>query len=87
MIVCVLEESVDYLDVEEFYVCVFVCDVGIFLVIVYRMVKFFEEVGILDKLEFGDGCVCYEDVECDYYDYLIDINFGEVIEFMDFEIE
>lgn len=59
----------------------------ILLVMVYWMVKLFEEVGIFDKFEFGDGCVCYEDVECEYYDYLIDMIIGVVIEFVDFEIE
>jgi Fur family transcriptional regulator, ferric uptake regulator len=50
-------------------------------------VKLFEEAGILDKLEFGDGRARYEDAERDHHDHLIDMNTGEVIEFVDPEIE
>ena len=49
--------------------------------------KLFEEAGILDKLEFGDGRARYEDAERDHHDHLIDMNSGEVIEFVDAEIE
>ncbi|MFM7655121.1 MAG: transcriptional repressor, partial [Paracoccaceae bacterium] len=46
-----------------------------------------EEAGILDKLEFGDGRARYEDAERDHHDHLIDVVSGEVIEFVDPEIE
>ena len=49
--------------------------------------KLFEEAGILDKLEFGDGRARYEDAERDHHDHLIDMNSGQVIEFVDEEIE
>ena len=49
--------------------------------------KLFDEAGILDKLEFGDGRARYEDAERDHHDHLIDMNSGEVIEFVDPEIE
>ena len=42
---------------------------------------------ILEKLEFGDGRARYEDAERDHHDHLIDVNSGEVIEFVDPEIE
>ena len=47
----------------------------------------FEEAGILDRLEFGDGRARYEDAERDHHDHLIDVHTGEVIEFVDPEIE
>jgi len=50
-------------------------------------VKLFEEADILDKLEFGDGRARYEDATRDHHDHLIDMNSGEVIEFVDPEIE
>ena len=54
---------------------------------VYRTVKLFEEAGILDKLEFGDGRARYEDADRDHHDHLIDLSSGKVIEFVDPEIE
>lgn len=83
----VLQESDDHPDVEELYARASARDSGISLATVYRTVKLFEEAGILDKLEFGDGRARYEDAERDHHDHLIDINSGEVIEFMDPEIE
>ncbi|WP_370231420.1 Fur family transcriptional regulator [Cognatishimia sp.] len=83
----VLQESDDHPDVEELYARASERDSGISLATVYRTVKLFEEAGILDKLEFGDGRARYEDAERDHHDHLIDINSGEVIEFMDPEIE
>lgn len=83
----VLEESADHPDVEELYARAAAIDAGISLATVYRTVKLFEEAGILDKLEFGDGRARYEDAERDHHDHLIDITSGEVIEFVDAEIE
>lgn len=83
----VLEESDDHPDVEELYGRASRIDNGISLATVYRTVKLFEEAGILDKLEFGDGRARYEDAERDHHDHLIDINSGEVVEFIDEEIE
>ncbi|MEL6171501.1 MAG: Fur family transcriptional regulator [Pseudomonadota bacterium] len=86
-IAAVLEESEDHPDVEELYSRASGRDPRISLATVYRTVKLFEEAGILDKLEFGDGRARYEDAERDHHDHLIDINSGEVIEFVDAEIE
>ena len=83
----VLEESDDHPDVEELYNRANAVDSGISIATVYRTVKLFEEAGILDKLEFGDGRARYEDAERDHHDHLIDLNSGEVIEFVDEEIE
>ena len=83
----VLETSDDHPDVEELYNRASAVDPRISLATVYRTVKLFEEAGILEKLEFGDGRARYEDAERDHHDHLIDINSGEVIEFVDDEIE
>jgi len=86
-IAAVLEESDDHPDVEELYARASARDPKISIATVYRTVKLFEEAGILDKLEFGDGRARYEDAERDHHDHLIDLNSGEVIEFVDSEIE
>jgi len=83
----VLEDSSDHPDVEELYNRASAIDSGISIATVYRTVKLFEEAGILDKLEFGDGRARYEDAEREHHDHLIDMNSGEVIEFVDGEIE
>ncbi|MEE4117809.1 MAG: Fur family transcriptional regulator [Paracoccaceae bacterium] len=83
----VLAESTDHPDVEELHARAVARDGRISLATVYRTVKLFEEAGLLDKLEFGDGRARYEDAERDHHDHLIDIQSGEVIEFVDPEIE
>ncbi len=83
----VLQESDDHPDVEELYARASKVDDGISLATVYRTVKLFEETGILERLEFGDGRARYEDAEREHHDHLIDINTGKVIEFVDPEIE
>lgn len=83
----VLQESEDHPDVEELYARASVLDSAISIATVYRTVKLFEEAGILERLEFGDGRARYEDAERDHHDHLIDMNSGEVIEFCDPEIE
>lgn len=86
-IASVLQDSDDHPDVEELYARASGRDPRISIATVYRTVKLFEEAGILDKLEFGDGRSRYEDAERDHHDHLIDMNSGEVIEFVDPEIE
>ena len=83
----VLEDSQDHPDVEELYARALKVDPRISIATVYRSVKLFEESGILEKLEFGDGRARYEDAERDHHDHLIDMNSGEVIEFIDPDIE
>ena len=83
----VLEESDDHPDVEELYARASAMDAAISIATVYRTVKLFEEAGILERLEFGDGRARYEDAERDHHDHLIDLQTGEVIEFVDPEIE
>jgi len=86
-IAAVLEGAEDHPDVEELYARASAEDPNISLATVYRTVKLFEEADILDRLEFGDGRARYEDAERAHHDHLIDITSGEVIEFVDSEIE
>ena len=83
----VLQDSEDHPDVEELYRRASDIDSGISIATVYRTVKLFEEAGILEKHEFGDGRARYETADRDHHDHLIDLNSGEVIEFIDSEIE
>ncbi|MCL3883429.1 Fur family transcriptional regulator [Marivita sp. GX14005] len=83
----VLEGSRDHPDVEELYARASAIDPNISLATVYRTVKLFEEAGILEKVDFGDGRARYEDAERDHHDHLIDLQTGKVIEFVDPEIE
>ena len=83
----VLEVSNDHPDVEELYFRASKLDPRISIATVYRAVKLFEESGILEKLEFGDGRARYEDADRDHHDHLIDMQTGEVIEFIDPDIE
>jgi Fur family ferric uptake transcriptional regulator len=83
----VIGDAEDHPDVEELYARAARVDPRISLATVYRTVKLFEEAGILEKHEFGDGRARYEDAERDHHDHLIDVNTGQVIEFVDPEIE
>ena len=83
----VIGAAEDHPDVEELYTRASAIDPKISIATVYRTVKLFEEAGILERLEFGDGRARYEDAERDHHDHLIDMNTGEVIEFVDPEIE
>lgn len=83
----VLQDSDDHPDVEELYARASRIDANISIATVYRTVKLFEEAGILEKVDFGDGRARYEDAERDHHDHLIDLHSGKVIEFVDPEIE
>ena len=86
-IAAVLEAADDHPDVEELYNRAATADPRISLATVYRTVKLFEEAGILAKHEFGDGRARYETSDREHHDHLIDMNSGEVIEFVDPDIE
>lgn len=83
----VLDEAQDHPDVEELFARAAERDPRISIATVYRTVKLFEEAGLLDRLEFGDGRARYEDADRDHHDHLIDLQTGQVIEFCDPEIE
>jgi Fur family ferric uptake transcriptional regulator len=83
----VLSDSGDHPDVEELHRRASARDPNISLATVYRTVKLFEEHGILEKRDFLDGRARYETADRDHHDHLIDVASGEVIEFVDREIE
>jgi Fur family ferric uptake transcriptional regulator len=83
----VLSEAVDHPDVEEVYKRATKLDSGISIATVYRTVRLFEEAGILEKHDFGDGRARYEEASDAHHDHLIDLKSGRVIEFQDEEIE
>ena len=87
IVASVIESAEDHPDVEELHCRASAIDPRISLATVYRTVKLFEEAGILERLEFGDGRARYEDATRDHHDHLIDMQSGEVIEFVDPEIE
>src|SRR6056297_1886607 len=86
-IASVLEGADDHPDVDELYARAAAIDPRISIATVYRTVKLFEESGILERVDFGDGRARYEDAERDHHDHLIDLQTGKVIEFVDPEIE
>ena len=83
----VMSESSDHPDVDELYNRVSKIDPKISIATVYRTVKLFEESGILTKHEFKGGKARYEELSESHHDHLIDVKTGEIIEFVDEEIE
>jgi len=77
----------DHPDVDELYNRVSKIDSKISIATVYRTVKLFEESGILTKHEFKGGKARYEQLNEGHHDHLIDVKSGEIIEFVDEEIE
>mgnify|MGYP006170387531 FL=1 len=83
----VISESNDHPDVDVLHKKVTSIDKKISIATVYRTVKLFEESGILEKHDFKGGKARYEQSLDEHHDHLIDINSGEIIEFVDKEIE
>ena len=83
----VMSESNDHPDVDELYKRVSKIDSKISIATIYRTVKLFEEAGILAKHDFKGGKARYEELSESHHDHLIDIKTGEIIEFVDDEIE
>ena len=83
----VMSDSSDHPDVDELYKRVSKIDSKISIATVYRTVKLFEEVGILAKHDFKGGKARYEELSEGHHDHLIDIKTGEIIEFVDDDIE
>ena len=77
----------DHPDVDELYNRVSKIDPKISIATVYRTVKLFEEAGILTKHDFKGGKARYEAMIESHHDHLIDVKSGELIEFVDEEIE
>lgn len=83
----VLSESHDHPDVEMLYSRAHAMDSKISIATVYRTVRLFEEAGIIEKHDFGDGRARYEETGEEHHDHLIDLKSGKVIEFSNEEIE
>lgn len=83
----VISGSTDHPDVEELHRRASAVDPGISIATVYRTVRLFEESGILERHDFRDGRSRYEEVPNVHHDHLIDMKSGQVIEFVDAEIE
>ena len=83
----VMSESDDHPNVDELYKRVSKIDSKISIATIYRTVKLFEEAGILAKHDFKGGKARYEELSEGHHDHLIDIKTGEIIEFVDDEIE
>ena len=83
----VMSEANDHPDVDELYTRVSQIDSKISIATVYRTVKLFEEAGIVTKHDFKGGKARYEELSESHHDHLIDIKTGEIIEFVDDEIE
>jgi len=82
-----MSNSQDHPDVDELYKRASKIDSKISIATVYRTVKLFEEAGIVAKHDFKGGKARYEELNESHHDHLIDIKTGEIIEFVDEEIE
>jgi Fur family ferric uptake transcriptional regulator len=87
VIASVLSDADDHPDAEEVYARSAKHDDKISLATVYRTLRLFSEAGIIDAHDFRDGRARYEAADADHHDHLIDLSTGDVIEFVDEEIE
>ena len=84
----VMSGSKDHPDIDELYKRVSNIDPKISIATVYRTIKLFAEEGIITKHGFKGGEKArYEELSESHHDHLIDIKTGEIIEFVDDEIE
>ncbi|MDE1915886.1 MAG: transcriptional repressor [Sphingomonadales bacterium] len=82
-----ISQSDDHPNVEAIYARASSMDPGISIATVYRTVRLFEEAGILERHDFGDGKARYETAPDSHHDHMIDVETGKVIEFVDPELE
>ena len=87
LIAKVMSESLDHPDVDELHKRVSKLDSKISIATVYRTVKLFEEAGIIAKHDFKGNKARYEQTTQEHHDHLIDINTGEITEFVNDDIE
>jgi len=83
----VLSDAEDHPDVEEVYRRASTQDSKISIATVYRTMRLFEDEGIVERHDFGDGRARYEEVSEEHHDHLINVKTGRVIEFQNVEIE
>ena len=82
-----MSNSHDHPNVDELYKRVSKIDSKVSIATVYRTVKLFEEAGILTRHDFKGGKARYEELPDDHHDHLIDVQSGEIVEFVNEEIE
>jgi len=83
----VMSQSNDHPDVDELHKRVNKLDSKISIATVYRTVKLFEEAGVVSKHDFKGNKARYEEVTKEHHDHLIDVNTGEITEFVNEDIE
>jgi len=86
LVISILENSEDHPDVDELFTRALERDKSVSIATVYRTVKLLEDANFIEKLEFGDGRARYEETG-EHHEHLIDVETGEVIEFIDHELE
>jgi len=87
LIAKIMSESEDHPDVDELHRRVSKFDSKVSIATVYRTVKLFEEAGIVSKHDFKGTKARYEQATMEHHDHLIDVNTGEIIEFVNNDIE
>ena len=87
LIAKVMSESEDHPDVDELHKRVSKFDSKVSIATVYRTVKLFEEAGVVAKHDFKGTKARYEQTTMEHHDHLIDVNTGEIIEFVNEDIE
>ena len=87
LIAKIMSESTDHPDVDELHKRINKFDAKISIATVYRTVKLFEEAGIVEKHDFKGSKSRYEQAPQEHHDHLIDINTGEITEFVNEDIE
>ena len=87
LIAKIMSDSHDHPNVDELYKRVSKIDSKISIATIYRTVKLFEESGIIEKHDFKGSKARYEQSPDTHHDHLIDVNTGEIVEFVDEEIE
>ena len=87
LIARVMSESADHPDVDELHKRVSKLDSKVSIATVYRTVKLFEEAGVVAKHDFKGNKARYEQATMEHHDHLIDVNTGEIIEFVNNDIE
>ena len=86
LVISIIENSTDHPNVDELYKRASIKDNSVSIATVYRTVKLLEDAKVIDKHEFGDGKARYEQTR-EHHEHLIDVETGEVIEFINEELE
>ena len=86
LVISIIENSTDHPDVDELYKRASIKDKSVSIATVYRTVKLLEDAKVIDRHEFGDGKARYEETR-EHHEHLIDVETGEVIEFINEDLE